>query len=313
MACIEAFEKGVAYRDLLLQVEKPSKISILESKTSNKTDSKSRNDNLDYRAVKEYIDSQRTCLYAGAIERNHCKERSLCSKYPVKIFRDLTTIMEPKQCICCKDIRALITRFKSPILATDDDNIYSRIGLLCEDTDFYEDSKAMAIVIGCIQYMRFMINPYKYAGVTVRHWDSTRMFLLKMVSWIITENIRTGDEISIRHEISTRLRTKTPFIIDTVSVTLWLLKMYDVVFGLHQETPTTHIISDWHVPESHMNDMVFAHSCHNTRFSLNIDRLLFAKYIGQSNPELARMIIAQFVEDEVHHSQRKYLPKATCV
>lgn len=323
MACPQALQEGSAYREMILKprpdankanVYSFTRTGLLEHKARTSTGTNIAEQ--ERQAEQEYINSQRTILMSSAFITSHNENIEALTGSPTIICRRKTVCLAPPRCTCAGRFRMLLVTFShAPHLATNE-KIYKWIVINCDDSDdncvespfLCEDAKAGNIIVGCIKYLRHLLAPVHYDTDSCDYWDKTSAFLRAMIKYIVIESLVANDEVPIREEIATRLGTRNQNCIDVVCVTLWLLTTYDVCFSLEDKEPSVSRRTDYYMPDSTANEIVFLHSCVDSKFGLNIRPLSFAKAIKACDPQFYKEIIDQYIEQEINDKFRKYLP-----
>lgn len=283
MASPLSFTEGIKYRDLIL------------TEATNVPDSKNKMQNTaEHAAHKEYVKSQKVLRY----------KQNIMNRFPAiyqmacYIRRTPTNCVAPPRCTCAKEAKWLLRRVLARPQTTDDEFLELSVDIF---DDVQEDSKAAMIYYGSIYYCRHLIT-----GQPVRCWAYIAPFLRGMVKFIIDQDDTEG--IDVRTEISRRLQTKNKIIIDQICVNLWILRMYDVLYGLHQETPQFSQPSLHYMRTDVANELFLKHSCGPTTMYFNVGRVEMAEYYALVNPKQADELVERYVEDSIDRQFINYLP-----
>lgn len=290
MASLSAFQSGIEYRDLILsktQMTTNTKYSILDQK-------KATHDKQTDAEHAEYITQQQL------LRIPHVIYDSFAAPYQTQhtVQRDFTTILAPQQCSCAMGARRLFKQLlRAPYMSEIE---FLQLSPFEECDDFNDDSKAELIYYGSLLYCRHLIT-----GKPVMYWEYIAPFLLGMIKYIL---LHPSDDIEIQPEISRRLRTKNKIIIEQLCFNLWILRVYDVLYGLRQPVPKFTQELPYYMTKAIANDIFIAHSCQPTIFSINIDYMTLAAHYKYVDPQISKQMIDVYVRNNMDHHNMKYWP-----
>jgi hypothetical protein len=317
MASLAAFQAGIEYRNLILS-EKQSdnsvylKYTILDTKQASRSKLTTKEliaKRKEEAEHTEYVKQQRLFRIA------HMRYVSLPTlpEFAFTLRRDRTTILAPLKCSCAKYSRVLFADIVDhPKTSVADFMELAQIA----DLDEQEESKVLLIYYGSLYYCRYLTtitphNPYKSEkqadhGSEVKYWGYIAPFLLGIIKYILCH---PSDYIEIQPEMSRRLGTKNKIVLDQLCMNLWILRIYDILYGLRQSVPQASQQLPYYLSKAVANDVVFGHSCNPTVFSMNIDYLQLASYYKYVDPDIAHSMIEVYTTNNMTANELMRMPQ----